>query len=50
MIQNRIGDLDVKGRRKAQALKDSESQLQNDDVKLLKFIEKDQISTNDKES
>lgn len=49
VIQNRIGDLDTKGRRKAQALKDSESQLQNDDVKLLKFIEKDQLSTHDKE-
>jgi hypothetical protein len=49
VIQNRIGDLDTKARRKAQALKDSESQLQNDDVKLLKFIEKDQLSTHDKE-
>jgi hypothetical protein len=49
VIQNRINDLDTKGRRKAQALKDSEYQLQNDDVKLLKFIEKDQLSTHDKE-
>ena len=42
VIQNRIENLDTKGRRKAQALKDSEMQLQSDDVKLLKFIEKDQ--------
>ena len=49
VIQNRIENLDNKGKRKAQALKDSESQLQSDDVKLLKFIEKDQLSTHDKE-
>jgi hypothetical protein len=30
-------------------LKESELQLQNDDVKLLKFIEKDQLTTHDKE-
>ncbi len=39
----------MKNRKKARALKDSEQQLQSDDVKLLKFIEKDQLSTHDKE-
>jgi hypothetical protein len=34
-------ELDEKNKRKAKALKDSELQLQSDDVKLLKFIEKD---------
>lgn len=41
VIQSRIEELDFKNRRKAKALKDSELQLQSDDIKLLKFIEKD---------
>ena len=41
VVQERIEDLDYKNKRKSKALKDSELQLQSDDVKLLKFIEKD---------
>jgi len=41
VIKDKIEELDFKNKRKAKALKDSELQLQNDDVKLLKFIEKD---------
>ena len=39
----------MRNKRKGYALKDSEQQLANDDVKLLKFIEKDQLSTHEKE-
>ena len=42
-------ELDFKNKRKAKALEDSAVQLGSDDVKLLKFIEKDQLSTHDKE-
>ena len=49
VIQSRIEDLDFKNKRKTKALKDSEIQLQSDDVKLLKFIERDQLQTHDKE-
>lgn len=49
VIKDKIEELDFKNKRKAKALKDSELQLQNDDVKLLKFIEKDQLQTHDKE-
>jgi hypothetical protein len=49
VIQNRIVELDFKNKRKAKALEDSAVQLASDDVKLLKFIEKDQLSTHDKE-
>ena len=49
VIQNRIVELDFKNKRKAKALEDSAVQLQSDDAKLLKFIEKDQLSTHDKE-
>lgn len=49
VIQQRIEELDVKNKKKTRALKDSEAQLQSDDVKLLKFIEKDQLSTHEME-
>jgi hypothetical protein len=49
VIQNRIVELDHKNKRKAKALEDSSIQLTSDDTKLLKFIEKDQLSTHDKE-
>jgi hypothetical protein len=49
VIQQRIQELDLKNQRKARALKDSEVQLQSDDQKLLRFIERDQLQTHEKE-
>jgi Domain of unknown function (DUF4200) len=49
VIKDRIEELDWKNKRKAKALQDSALQLQSDDVKLLKFIEKDQLQTHDRE-
>ena len=45
VIQQRIEELDLKNRRKAQALEDSRLQLQNDETKLMQFIQADQIKT-----
>lgn len=45
VIQQRIEELDLKNRRKAQALEDSRMQLQNDETKLMQFIQADQIKT-----
>lgn len=48
-IKKEIEDLDHKSKRKAIALKDSSNQLENDHVKLIKFIESDNITTGEKE-
>lgn len=48
-IKKEIEELDHKSKRKAIALKDSSNQLGNDHIKLMKFIEQDNITTQDKE-
>lgn len=49
VIGERIKDLEFKNKRKLKAIVDSENQLKSDDEKLLAFIQKDQLSTHDKE-
>jgi hypothetical protein len=44
-IKKEIEELDHKSKRKAIALKDSSNQLENDHIKLMKFIEQDNITT-----
>jgi hypothetical protein len=44
-IKEEIKDLDMKKNRKGDALKDSSLQLDADNAKLLKFIDRDNIST-----
>ena len=48
-IKEEIETLDYKAKRKAIALKDSGIQLDHDNNKLMKFIEEDNITTNNKE-
>ncbi len=48
-IKKEIEELDHKSKRKAIALKDSSNQLENDHIRLMKFIEQDNITTQDKE-
>ncbi len=48
-IKQEIEELDHKSKRKGIALKDSGSQLEADHIKLMKFIESDNITTQDKE-
>jgi hypothetical protein len=40
-IKEEIEDLDYKGKRKEIALKDSNVKLENDNIKLMKFIDLD---------
>jgi hypothetical protein len=44
-IKKEIEELDHKSKRKAIALKDSSNQLENDHIKLMRFIETDNITT-----
>ena len=48
-VKKEIEDLDHKSKRKAIALKDSVNRLENDQIKLMKFIEQDNITTQEKE-
>ena len=48
-IKKEIEELDHKTKRKDIALKDSSNQLENDHIKLMKFIEQDNITTQEKE-
>ena len=44
-VKKEIEDLDHMSKRKAIALKDSANKLENDQIKLMKFIEQDNITT-----
>ena len=44
-IKSEIDELDHKSKRKAIALKDSSYQLEQDNIRLMKFIENDNITT-----
>ena len=48
-VKQEIEDLQQKATRKNAAIKDSQTQLEEDGLKLMKFIEKDQIETTTKE-
>ena len=48
-IKEEIEDLDYKGKRKEIALKDSNVKLENDNIKLMKFIDQDNQTTTLKE-
>lgn len=48
-IKEEIDDLDNKGKKKEIALEDSKKQLESDHLKLIKFIEQDNVTTTDKE-
>jgi hypothetical protein len=48
-VKKEIEELDHKSKRKAIALKDSSNDLENDHVKLIKFIEQDNTTTQDKD-
>jgi hypothetical protein len=48
-VKCEIEELDRKQQRKKTAIEHSQAQLQKDEVKLMKFIEKDQIKTSKKE-
>lgn len=48
-VKKEIEELDHKSKRKAIALKDSSNQLENDHIKLIKFIEQDNFTTQDKD-
>lgn len=48
-IKKEIDELDNKSKRKDIALKDSTIKLENDHVNLMKFIEQDNLTTQDKD-